>query len=143
MIPAKSEFTADLLLNVMATEPGLQLYFGVLSSFVKKAEVKGEDDKVVTKEILDQTYCRQPVTFTKPKNDTIKIVSDLQFPRSSQRWEKLTHFAVFDAPNGGNVLLLKPTGGVTTVDTGEIVVILASEFSLYVGHNTTTINEIN
>lgn len=141
MNPAKSEFTADLLLHVLANEPGVQLYFGILSSSIKKAEVKGDEDKVFTKEIADPLYARQPVAFTKPNHSFVKLVNDIHFPRTSQKWDKVTHFGVFDAPTGGNTLLLKPTGSVTSVESGEIVAILSSEFSLYVGQNAFTIPE--
>lgn len=142
MVPAKSEFTADLLLHVLANEPDVQLYFGVLSSSVVKAVVKGEEDKAFTAEMSDPLYARQPVTFTKPNKGFVRLVNDIQFPRTSQRWDKITHFGVFDAPKGGNMILLKPTGGVTSVEAGEIVAILASEFNLYVGHSQHTTSEI-
>jgi len=47
----------------------------------------------------------------------------------------LTHFAIFDAERNGNMLLLKPTGGVMNVDAGEMVEILAGELQIYLGTN--------
>lgn len=136
MAPAKSEFIADLLLYVLNNEPNLQLYFGIISTTVKKAEAKGELDKTFTREILDPSYVRQPISFTKPKDDFVKLVESIQFARTTQKWEKITHFGVFDAKIGGNMLLLKPTGTVITVEIGEIVTIQSDEFYLYTGHNT-------
>lgn len=142
MNPAKSEFTADLLLYVLANEPDLPLYFGVYVSAIKPPLAKGEENRVVTSEVADPAYRRHSVRFVNTKNGFLTLEHDIQFPRASEKWDRVTHFAVFDAPKGGNLLLLKPTGGVTTVDAGEIVAILASEFMLYVGHNTLTLTEV-
>lgn len=143
MIPAKSEFPADLLLYVLVNEPELPLYLGLCVSVVKPANDK-EDAKVTTLEIADPSYLRQPAAFTAPEAGFLKLTHNIQFPRATNRWDRVTHFAVYDAPKGGNMLLLKPTGGVTNVDAGEIVAIMASEFLLYVGHSVVSpLNKVN
>jgi hypothetical protein len=136
MFPAKSEFTAELLLSVLNNEPELQLYFGILSSIIKKVVIKGEDDKIVKKEITDAYYARQPISFTKPKDNYVKITEDIRFPRTSQKWERVTHFGIYDAAKGGNMLLLKQVGSALNVDAGDVVTIHANEFILYVGHGS-------
>lgn len=142
MIPAKSEFVADLLLSVMETEPELKLYFGILFSSFSVKEAKEEVGKVFTKEITDSGYARQPVVFTKPKNGLVGLVNDIKFPKMNQRWRNVTHYAIFDDCKDGNMLLLKPIGMIVTIEPGEIAGILANEYTLYVGYNHTTINEM-
>ncbi len=135
MIPAKIEFNADLLLYILKNEPEVQLYFGILSSFNKKMPFKGEEDKVFTTEISDPSYIRQPVSFVKFQDDFVKLTSTIRFPRSSKKWERVTHFGIFDAAKNGNMVLLKPTGSITSIEPGEITTILETDFCLYVGHN--------
>lgn len=127
----KGEFIADLLINVLMTEPNIPLYLGFLVS-----EVTGQKEPLVkTYEIADPAYARQKVSLTPITDGFVHMLHDIQFPRAAKRWEKITHYAIFDAPKDGNMLLLRTTGGVSTIDSGEIVSILAAEFQLYVGHN--------
>jgi hypothetical protein len=126
---AKSEFTADLLLYVLMHEPEVPLYMTLFVS-----EVNGEKEpQLRTHEVNDPNFCRHRVKFSPINCGFVKLLHDVQFPRATKPWGRVTHFAIYDAQKGGNLLLLKPTGGVTGVDVGEIIAILAAEFSLFVG----------
>ena len=130
---AKSEFTADLFINVLLNEPYIPLYMGFFVSEVNGGE---KDPQLKTSEVTEPAYLRQRVQFSGIDSGFVRLLHDVQFPRASKKWEKVTHFGIFDAERDGNLILLKPTGSVTTVEVGEIIAILANEFQLYVGHNS-------
>ena len=135
MIRVKSEFTADLLLSVLKTEPTTPLFLGFCVSSVKVCPADGQT-VAVTAEVSDPAYSRRPVSFSRPDGGgVVRLRGDVQFPRAGCRWERVTHFGVFDALQGGHRLLLKPTGGVTTVEIGDVATVLASDFVLYLGGN--------
>jgi len=131
MSVAKSEFTADLLISILTNEPNLPLYMGLLVS-----EVNGDKEpQVKTSEVADPAYQRQQVCFSAIEGSFVQLLHDIQFPKASRKWERVTHFGVWDSHAGGNLVLLKPTGGVNNVEVGEAIAILTTEFQLYVGQN--------
>jgi len=133
MSVAKSEFTADLLISVLVNEPEVPLYMGFLVSEVN--ELPKDNPQLRTFEVTDPAYLRQKVQFSCIDGSFVRLLYDIQYPKATKQWFRVTHFGIYDAEKGGNLLCLKPTGSVTNVEVGEIIAIMANEFQLYVGSN--------
>ena len=55
-------------------------------------------------EVSGGSYARQAVTFTSPTGGATSNTADIYFPAASAAWGTVTHFALFDAVTGGNIL---------------------------------------
>lgn len=55
-------------------------------------------------EVSGGSYVRQPVTFTAASGGAAGNTADIFFPVASSDWGTITHFALFDAKSGGNML---------------------------------------
>lgn len=55
-------------------------------------------------EVSGGSYARQAVTFASPSGGATSNTADIYFPAASAAWGTVTHFALFDAVTGGNIL---------------------------------------
>ena len=71
-------------------------------------------------EVTGGGYARQAATFGAPSpSGTIKNSSDVTFPVATGSWGTLTHFAVFDAVSGGNMMTHNPLTTSKTIATDD------------------------
>ncbi len=65
-------------------------------------------------EVSGGAYTRQAITFGTPSNGTCSNSADVLFPVATAAWGTITHFAIYDAATGGNLLY---SGAFTTAKT--------------------------
>lgn len=80
-------------------------------------------DDDVTPELDKGGYARQPVFFEEPDGSYESVsTTELLFGPASENWGEITHFALYDAPVGGNMLLHGPVDDADVVDAGQTYV---------------------
>lgn len=55
-------------------------------------------------EVSGGGYQRRPVTFTAASQRKTSNAADVEFPEATADWGTVSHFALFDAASGGNML---------------------------------------
>lgn len=58
-----------------------------------------------------------------PVNGVVSNTTDINFPESSGDWGVVTHYVIFDAKNGGNLLIYGQFNNSRTVEPGTVVTI--------------------
>lgn len=61
---------------------------------------------------------------------TIENAVTITFPTPTAGWGTVTHFGVYDAPTGGNLLFYAPLTTAKTINTGDTVSFAAGALSL-------------
>lgn len=56
-------------------------------------------------EVSGGGYARQQVTFSAPSNGATSNSADVVFPVATADWGTITHFGIYDAATGGNLLI--------------------------------------
>lgn len=56
-------------------------------------------------EVSGGAYVRRQVNFTAPSNGATDNTSDLTYPAATADWGTISHFGLFDALTGGNMLI--------------------------------------
>lgn len=64
-------------------------------------------------------YARRQVTFNAASNGSTSNSNNVVFPKSTAPWGVLTHFALFDAEVGGNMLFYGPLSEPIAVDAAN------------------------
>ena len=78
-------------------------------------------------------YARIELTgLSTPENGVVKNSSELRSNRATDSWGVLTHYAIYDAPSGGNLLMYNPLSRSRTVDTDTIIIFEAGDIELKV-----------
>lgn len=108
------------------TSPGLPaaLYLGLSRS------TPNESGGNVT-EPSGGAYARVKITgLTAPSSGVVKNGSALDFSESTAPWGTCTHWCIFDAATGGNLLMYDQLTGSRNVETGSIVRVKANSMVL-------------
>lgn len=71
-----------------------------------------------------------------PSNGVVKNTSSIEFPESSGAWGVITHFVVYDAQTGGNLLMYGALTASRTVEESTIMIIRTGELVLSVENPT-------
>lgn len=114
-----SDYLEDKLLNhafrnVVYTPPAT-VYVGLFTAAPSDA---GGGTEVAT-----GSYARIAATFGAPSpSGTIANTGVLTFPTASASWGTVTHFGVFDALSGGNLMSWAPLTNSKLVGIGDIAV---------------------
>lgn len=75
-------------------------------------------------EVSGGGYARvQVTTFGAPSSGVISNTSNVQFPAATANWGLVTHFALYDASTGGNLLYHGPLTASKTVNAGDTFVL--------------------
>ncbi|NGQ95510.1 hypothetical protein G3578_10130 [Brevibacillus sp. SYP-B805] len=123
---AASNYTEELilkiLLNGMAFTPPAQVYLALFTS--------DPTDAGVGNEVTGGAYARQQIGFDVPVNGTTQNSADILFPISTTDWGTITHYGIYDALTGGNLLIhgqwsaskTIPAGGQFKVPRGYLTV---------------------
>jgi hypothetical protein len=73
-------------------------------------------------EVTGGSYARQIVTFTAPTDGVGNNTTAVVFPTATAAWGTVTHYALHDAPSGGNMLSYAPLASSQVVNSGQVVV---------------------
>lgn len=72
-------------------------------------------------EVSGNGYARQKGNFSAPASGVIASTGDITFPQATGAWGTITHFGVFDAVTGGNLLYYAALTSARSVLTGDTV----------------------
>ncbi len=81
-------------------------------------------------EVSGGGYARQAVTFSAPSAGSTSNSSDITFPTATADWGTITHFAIFDASTGGNMLYYGQLTSSVTVNSGQQLTIPAGNLTI-------------
>lgn len=71
-------------------------------------------------EVSGGSYVRQPVVLTVPNPSYVCFNTvDILYPIATADWGNLTHYAIFDAPSGGNGLYIGTISAPRTILTSD------------------------
>ncbi len=83
-------------------------------------------------------YKRKELTgLSAPTNGVVTNTADINFDESTAGWGVITHFVIYDALTGGNLLMYGTLTVSRTVETATIMTIKANSLSLSVVNPTT------
>ena len=72
----------------------------------------------------DTGYSRVMLTnLSAPTNGVINNTAPISFPKSTESWGVLTHYVVYDAVTGGNLLFYDTIANSITVDANAVITI--------------------
>lgn len=89
------------------------------------------DDTGAGTEVSGGSYARQSMAFT-VTNDTASNTSNVEFPKATASWGTVSHFAVYDASTGGNMLCYGTLSASKTVASGDTLRFNAGELDITV-----------
>lgn len=123
---AMTDFLEEALLNhvlrnVTYTSP-TTVYFGLFTS--------ATSDAGGGTEVVGGSYARQAAAFNAPVSSVAALASNTTWPTATANWGTITHFAIFDAASGGNMLLHGPLAATRTINTGDTFRFLASNVNV-------------
>lgn len=125
---AMSDFLENALINATLrnttyTSPA-DVYVGLFTS-------DPMDDGSGT-EVSGGSYVREIATFDAPSNGSSSTDADVQFTQATDNWGTVTHFGIFDAVSGGNLLYHGVLTSSKTIETGDV-------FKIATGNLTVTL----
>lgn len=80
-------------------------------------------------EVSGGSYVRAAITFS-VTGDTASNTASIDFAAATASWGVVTHAAVFDAVTGGNMLSYAALSTSKTINSGDILRILAGDFDI-------------
>jgi hypothetical protein len=83
-------------------------------------------------EVAGGAYARQPVDFTMAGSEPTVLSNDaiIEFPIATADWGNITHFAIWDAAVGGNMLIRKAVTVPKTILIGDVARFLVGELDV-------------
>jgi hypothetical protein len=81
-------------------------------------------------EVSGGGYTRQAVTFNAPLNGQVTNSTDILFPIATASWGTITHFGIYDAATGGNLLFHGVLQTSKTISTDDQLKIAAGALSV-------------
>lgn len=81
-------------------------------------------------ELSGSGYARQSATFNAASSGTADNSAVIEFPAATGSWGTITHFGVFDALTGGNLLVHGAFTTSKTIASGDIVRISAGDLDI-------------
>ena len=122
-------FLNSIMGNVFKTQtsPGLpdKVYLGLSSS------APSVDGSGVTEPLTSAGYARVELNnLGAPANGVISNTAEISFPESSASWGTVTHFALFDAPTNGNLLMFNSLTQARSVEAATIVMVKTGSLKL-------------
>ena len=92
-------------------------------------------DAATGTEVSGTDYARQTITFSAPTQDgdgkgTIKNNTEIEFPSAGSSWGLVTHAAIYDGLEGGNMYYYGPLANPKDVQTSDILKVLENELVL-------------
>lgn len=81
-------------------------------------------------EVSGGYYARTAATFAAPSNGASSTNADVQFPQATGNWGTVTHFGLFDALTGGNLLYHGALTASKTIETGDVFKIASGNLTV-------------
>jgi hypothetical protein len=81
-------------------------------------------------EISGGSYARQSIAFDAAASGTTDNTSAVDFPVATANWGTVSHYGLFDASSGGNLLVHGAFASSKTVETGDVLRIGAGELDI-------------
>lgn len=108
------------------TDPALpKAYYIGLSSTTPSVEGTG-----VT-EPSNSDYNRvEIINFSVPTNGVVKTTGPLSFNESTSNWGSVTHYVIYDAPEGGNLLVFCSLDDTKSIEANTVVTFRAGEIEM-------------
>jgi hypothetical protein len=75
-------------------------------------------------------YARQAITMGAPSNGAGTNSAEVAFPEATANWGTVSHFAIFDAASGGNMLIHGALGTAKAVNTGQVARFASGQLSV-------------
>ena len=123
---AFSDYLEDALLN--ATLRGTA-YTSPASVYLALF-VSDPTDAGTGTEVSGGSYARQAVAFNAPSGGTCLNSAQVTYPTASAAWGTVTHFGIYDAVSGGNLLYHGPLNTSKTINSGDTPSFGAGQLSL-------------
>jgi hypothetical protein len=71
-------------------------------------------------EVTGGSYTRKSATFGAPSDGASTISSAIEFDQATGSWGTVTHFGIYDASTGGNLLYHGALTASKAIDTGDV-----------------------
>jgi len=81
-------------------------------------------------ELTGNGYARQSIAFDAAASGTTDNTSNVDFPAATGSWGTVSHYGLFDASSGGNLLIHGAFTVSKTVASGDILRIAAGELDI-------------
>lgn len=81
-------------------------------------------------ELSGSGYARQAIAFGAASSGTASNSGAVDFPAATGSWGTVSHFGLFDASTGGNLLIHGALTASKVVDTGDILRIAAGDMDI-------------
>ena len=81
-------------------------------------------------ELSGSGYARQSIAFNAASNGTADNSGSVDFPAATGSWGTVSHFGLFDASTGGNLLIHGALTASKAVDTGDILRVAAGDMDI-------------
>lgn len=122
-------FLNQVMGNVFKTKTTPALpggYYIGLSSTTPKADGTG-----VTEPVTSAGYARVKLeSLSAPANGVITNTAAISFNESTANWGTMTHFVIYDAATGGNLLMFDALSPVRPAEEGTVITIKNGKLSL-------------
>jgi len=123
---AMSDFLENALINATLRNT---TYTSPADVYVGLFTTDPTDDGSGT-EVSGGSYVREIATFAAPSNGSSSTNADVQFPQATANWGTVTHFAIFDALSGGNMLYHGILTAAKTIETGDVFKIASGNLTV-------------
>jgi len=81
-------------------------------------------------ELSGSGYARQSIAFNAASSGTADNSGAVDFPAATGSWGTVSHFGLFDASTGGNLLIHGALTANKVVDTGDILRVAAGDMDI-------------
>ena len=81
-------------------------------------------------ELTGSGYSRQSIAFGAAASGTASNSGTVDFPAATGNWGTVSHFGIFDASTGGNLLIHGALTASKAVDTGDILRIATGDMDI-------------
>lgn len=81
-------------------------------------------------ELSGNAYARQSIAFDAAASGTTDNTAAVDFPVATGSWGTVSHYGLFDASSGGNLLIHGAFTASKTVDSGDVLRISAGELDI-------------
>jgi len=81
-------------------------------------------------ELSGSGYARQSIAFGAASSGTASNSGAVDFPAATGSWGTVSHFGIFDASTGGNLLIHGALTASKAVDTGDILRIATGDMDI-------------
>ena len=81
-------------------------------------------------ELSGGSYARQSIAFDAAASGTTDNTAAVDFPVATASWGTVSHYGLFDASSGGNLLIHGAFTASKTVDSGDVLRIGAGELDI-------------